>query len=144
MAGHGVINLFKLSFRRKPESRIYCKNLQFRPEFIPKARDRNDTVKFMLKEFVEFLKEFKVISLAVAFVLGGASTSLVNALVKDVFMPIVSPLLSHGTWQTATLNIGPIAIAYGAFLAELLNFIILAAVIFLVVKKLIKLDKEKK
>jgi large conductance mechanosensitive channel len=98
----------------------------------------------MIKEFVEFLKEFKVISLAVAFVWGTASTSLVNAFVKDIFMPIVSPLLSHGTWQTATLNIGPIAIAYGAFLAEFLNFIILAAIIFFVVKKIMKIDKEEK
>jgi large conductance mechanosensitive channel len=98
----------------------------------------------MLKEFIEFLKEFKVVSLAVAFVLGAASTSLVGAFVKDIFMPIVSPLLSSGAWQNATLNIGPIAIAYGAFLAELLNFIILAAVIFFVVKKIMKINREEK
>ncbi|HTX86843.1 MAG TPA: MscL family protein [Candidatus Nanoarchaeia archaeon] len=99
----------------------------------------------MLKEFIEFLKEFKVISLAVAFVLGAASTNLVSAFVKDIFMPIISPLLSSGSWQTATLNLGPIAIAYGAFLAEFLNFIILATVIFIVVKKIMKTeDAEKK
>jgi len=97
----------------------------------------------MIKEFVEFLKEFKVVSLAVAFVLGAASTNLVSAFVKDIFMPIVSPLLSSGAWQNATLNIGPIAIAYGAFLAEFLNFIILAWIVFIVVEKIIKIDKEK-
>jgi large conductance mechanosensitive channel len=96
----------------------------------------------IVKEFVDFLKKFKVVSLAVAFVMGGASTTLVSAFVKDIFMPIISPLLSSGTWQTATLNIGPIAIAYGAFIAELLNFIILAAVVFIVVEKVIKIDKE--
>lgn len=98
----------------------------------------------MIKEFVEFLKEFKVISLAVAFVMGGASTNLVNAFVKDIFMPIVSPLLSNGSWQTATLNLGPIAIAYGAFLADFLNFVILAAVVFFVVKKLMKAEELEK
>jgi large conductance mechanosensitive channel len=97
----------------------------------------------MLKDFIEFLKKFNVISLAVAFVMGGASTTLVNAFVKDIFMPIISPLLSSGTWQSATLNIGPIAIAYGAFIAEFLNFIILAWVVFIVVEKIIKIDKEK-
>jgi len=111
---------------------------------LARIRHISVTLKNMLKEFVEFLKEFKVISLAVAFVLGAASTNLVSAFVKDIFMPIVSPLLSHGSWQTATLNLGPIAIAYGAFLAELLNFIILAAVIFFVVKKMMKIDKEEK
>jgi large conductance mechanosensitive channel len=98
----------------------------------------------MIKEFVDFLKEFKVISLAIAFVIGGASTNLVNAFVKDIFMPLISPILSSGSWQSATLNLGPIAIAYGAFLADFLNFIILAAVIFFVVKKIMKIDKEEK
>jgi large conductance mechanosensitive channel len=98
----------------------------------------------LIKEFIDFLKEFKVVSLAVAFVLGAASTNLVGAFVKDIFMPIISPLLSNGAWQNATLNFGPIAIAYGAFLAELLNFLILALAVFLVVKKMIKIDEAEK
>jgi Large-conductance mechanosensitive channel len=98
----------------------------------------------MIKEFVEFLKEFKVISLAVAFVMGVASTNLITAFVKDIFMPLLSPILSSGAWQTATLNLGPIALAYGAFLEAVLNFVILAAVVFIVVKKVMKAEEAEK
>ena len=92
------------------------------------------------KEFAGFLKEYKIVSLAVAFVMGAASTSLVNSLVKDVLMPLVSPLMASASWREAVLHIGTITIAYGSFLAELLNFIILAIVVFFVVKKILKME----
>ena len=67
--------------------------------------------------------------------MGSASTSLVNSLVKDVLMPIIAPLLSSKSWETAMLNIGPVSIAYGSFLAALLNFVILAFLVFILAKK---------
>ena len=96
----------------------------------------------MLKEFLAFLKEYKVVSLAVAFVMGAASTSLVNSLVKDVLLPIATPLLSAESWREAILHVGPVRIAYGSFVAELLNFLILAAIIFIIVRKILKMEKE--
>lgn len=98
----------------------------------------------MIKEYVKFLKEFNVIALAVAFVMGTASTALVNSLVKDIIMPLVSPLLSAGAWREAALTIGPISMKYGAFLAELINFLILGAVIFFIAKKVLKIEVEAK
>ena len=98
----------------------------------------------MLKEFAKFLKEFNVISLAVGFVMGSASTALVNSLVKDILMPIAAPLMSAESWKEAVLHIGPINIAYGSFIAELLNFLILALIIFIIVKKLLKMESETK
>jgi large conductance mechanosensitive channel len=95
----------------------------------------------LLKDFIEFLKQYKVLTLAIGFVMGGASTALVNSLVKDVIMPMLQPLLVSD-WKDATLTMGAIKITYGNFLAELLNFLILALIIFLVTKKIIKLDKE--
>lgn len=94
----------------------------------------------MLREFAKFLREFNVIALAVGFVMGTASTALVNSLVKDVLMPIASPLMSAESWREATLHIGPISIAYGSFMAELINFIILALIIFFVAKKILKME----
>ncbi len=94
----------------------------------------------MLKEFSKFLKEFNVISLAVGFVMGTASTALINSLVKDILMPLVQPLLSGDGWRNAILKIGPVSLAYGSFLAELLNFLILAFIIFFVVKKLLNME----
>lgn len=98
----------------------------------------------MLKEFLEFLKEYKIVSLAMAFVMGAASTSLVNSFVKDIFMPIIEPFMAAGSWKEAMFKIGPIHIAYGSFLAELFNFLILALIIFIVIKKLLKIEAKAK
>ena len=93
---------------------------------------------------MKFLKEFNVVALAIAFILGMASTTLVKSLVDDIVMPVISPLLSGEGWRDAMLNIGPVHIAYGSFLAELLNFLILALVVFLVAKKLLKMEEVPK
>jgi large conductance mechanosensitive channel len=98
----------------------------------------------IFKEFAEFLKEYKTVSLAIAFVMGSASTALVNSLVKDVVMPIFSPLLSNGSWKDLVFHFGPVNIAFGSFIAELLNFLILALIIFLVAHKIFKLDHPEK
>ena len=98
----------------------------------------------MFKEFAKFLKEFNVVSLAVGFVMGTASTALVNSLVKDILMPLVSPLMSVESWKEAVLRIGPVHIAYGSFIAELFNFLILALIIFVVAKKLLKMEAAAK
>jgi large conductance mechanosensitive channel len=94
----------------------------------------------MLKEFAKFLKEFNIISLAVGFVMGTASTSLVNSMVKDLLMPIVAPFMGAESWKEVVWNIGPVHIAAGSFAAELFNFLILALIIFIIAKKLLKLE----
>lgn len=96
----------------------------------------------MIKDFLAFLKEYKVVSLAIAFIMGTASTSLVQSLVRDVLMPMAQPLLSDESWKTAILHLGPINIAYGSFLAELINFLILSLIVFVVAKKILKAEKK--
>ena len=98
----------------------------------------------MLKEFAKFLKEFNIVSLAVGFVMGTASTALVGSLVKDVLMPIAEPLMGAESWREAVWNIGPVTIAIGSFAAELFNFLILALIIFIIAKKLLKMEAEAK
>ncbi|HEU0034324.1 MAG TPA: large conductance mechanosensitive channel protein MscL, partial [Kofleriaceae bacterium] len=80
-----------------------------------------------------------VIDLAVAVVLGAAFTAVVNALVTGVLMPIVGALLPSGDWQTWTVW----KIQIGAVLAALLNFLIVAFVLFLIVSKVIKALERK-
>jgi large conductance mechanosensitive channel len=82
--------------------------------------------------------------LAVAFIIGGATTTLVQSLVNSVIMPVVGIFLPKGAWQTATVNVGPAAIAWGAFLAALINFIIIALVVFIIAKLLFKEEKVSK
>ncbi len=98
----------------------------------------------MFKEFLKFLKEYKIIALSLAFIMGTASTSLVQSLVNNIIMPFIDPLILNSSWQQATLNLGPISLKWGAFLAEFINFIILAFVVFIIAKKIIKIEKEKK
>ncbi|MFA5052951.1 MAG: MscL family protein [Parcubacteria group bacterium] len=94
----------------------------------------------MFKEFAKFLKDFNIISLAVGFVMGTASTSLVKSMVNDVLMPFIAPFMGVESWTDVVWNIGPIRLAIGSFAAELFNFVILAFIIFIIAKKLLKLE----
>jgi len=98
----------------------------------------------LLSEFREFLYEYKVIPLAIAFIMGIASTALIKSLVDNVIMPIITPFVPGGAWKTATLEIGSIVISWGAFLGELINFIIIAFVVFIIAKKVLKEEKVAK
>jgi len=92
----------------------------------------------MIKEFLKFLKEYKIISLGLAFIMGAASTSLVKSLVNDIVMPIITPFIFGESWKNATLEIGPIVLKWGNFIAEIINFTILAIIVFLIAKKILK------
>jgi large conductance mechanosensitive channel len=98
----------------------------------------------MLKDFFEFLKEYKIVGLAVAFIMGVASTSLIKSLVDNIIMPIITAFIPGGGWRDAVFSLGPIKIGWGAFLGELINFIIIAFVVFIIAEKLIKNKKEDK
>lgn len=91
----------------------------------------------IISEFQEFLKEYKVVSVAVAFVMGQAVNDLVKSFVNNIFMPLLSPLLPDGGWQEAIWTWGKINLAWGNFLATTIHFVILAFIIFIVVKKLL-------
>ena len=99
----------------------------------------------MIQEFKEFLQEYKVMPLAIAFIIGGAVTVLVQSLVNDIIMPVVTPLMPGGDWQTATLRLTEdIVIGWGPFLAALINFVIIALVVFLIAKNILKEEKVAK
>lgn len=98
----------------------------------------------ILKEFKEFLEEYKVIGLAIALVIGLASVALVNAVVANLIMPIITPFIPGGGWQTATFSIGPIVIGWGALLGAIINFLIIAFVVFLISKYALKEKKVSK
>ena len=94
-----------------------------------------------LKEFMDFLKEYKVLPLAIAFIMGAAVTALVQSLVNDIIMPVLQPILPGEEWKTATFNIGSISLKWGSFLSALINFLIIAFVVFLIVKLATRKEK---
>ena len=98
----------------------------------------------IIKEFKDFLKEYKVIGLAVALIIGLAATALVKSIVDNLIMPIVTPFVPGGAWETATFSLGPIVIGWGALIGAIINFIIIAFVVFLIAKYALKEEKVTK
>ncbi len=97
--------------------------------------------KSFMDEFMDFLNKYGVIGLAVAFVMGAAVTKLVTAFVTDLIMPIIGALIPGGDWRTATLTLGGIKFMVGDFVGVLIDFMIIAFVIFLIVKSIVKEKK---
>lgn len=97
--------------------------------------------KSFMQEFIDFLNKYGVIGLAVAFVMGAAVTKLVTALVTDLIMPVIAALIPGGDWKASTLNIGGIKFLVGDFVGALIDFMIIAFVIFLIVKAVVKEKK---
>lgn len=98
----------------------------------------------VLKEFKEFLKEYKVVPLAIAFIMGVAATTLIQSVVNNLIMPLITPFIPGGAWQTSTFSLGPIVIGWGALLGAIINFVIIAFVVFLIAKYLFKEEKVSK
>jgi len=88
----------------------------------------------MQGEFMKFLKEYGVIGLAIGVIIGSKAGELVKAIVDGLLMPVVGLLLPSGDWQK--LVVGPFQI--GMVLAALINFTIVAFLIFVVAKKFMK------
>jgi len=98
----------------------------------------------LLAEFFEFLKEYKVVALAVAFIMGVAATALVKSFVDNLIMPIIGVLTPSGNWKEAVLPVGPINFGIGPFGAECINFIIIAIVVFMIAKVVMGEEKVEK
>jgi len=93
---------------------------------------------------MDFLKEYKVIALAIAFIIAVAANTLITAFVNDLLMPLITPFLPAGAWQTWQLVLGPFKFGIGAFIAAAINFIIVAFAVFLIAKAVLKEDKVAK
>ena len=92
----------------------------------------------MIKGFKEFLLKNNVLALAVAVIVGGAVGKVVTSLAQDIIMPVVSPLLPSGEWRTAQIMLGKAAVKWGSFLGNVVDFVIIAFIVYLMTKALIK------
>ncbi len=97
-----------------------------------------------MEEFTDFLEEYGVLGLAIAFVIGVAVKDFVSATVDDIIMPILEVFLPQGEWQTATWSIASIQFQVGHFLAALIDFLIIALLVFIFVKHALKKQKVEK
>ncbi len=96
-----------------------------------------------MQEFKEFLKKYQVLGLAVAFIIGAASTKLVTALVNDIIMPVISVAIPGGDWRASVLQLGPVKLLVGDFVGALIDFLIIAFVVFMIVKLVMREEASK-
>ncbi len=93
---------------------------------------------------MKFLKEYKVIGLAIAVIVGGAVNKLVTALVNDIVIPLFSAVTPSGNWRGVTLQIGKGELAIGNFIGAVVDFVVIALVVFAFYKVVLKQEKIEK
>jgi len=96
----------------------------------------------MVKEFKAFAMRGNVMDLAVAVIIGGAFGKIVSSLVNDIIMPVIGLLIGGVDFSGLAFTIGNATVTYGNFINNILDFIILALVIFLMIKFIDNLKKK--
>jgi len=98
-------------------------------------------MKNITDDFVTFMKEYGVIGLAIGVVIGNATKDLVNSVVKGLIMPLVGIFLPGGNWQEATVQIFTAEIRVGELLNAVLDFVIIAFLVYLFIRFILKKDE---
>jgi large conductance mechanosensitive channel len=96
----------------------------------------------MLKEFKDFAMRGNVMDLAIAVIIGGAFGKIVTSLVNDMIMPIIGMFIGN-SFASLSVNINGVDIKYGSFVQATIDFIIIAFVIFMVIKGMNRMKKKK-
>jgi large conductance mechanosensitive channel len=96
----------------------------------------------MLKEFKDFIMRGNVMDLAVGVIIGGAFGKIVASLVNDILMPLIGLLIGGVDFSSLSFTLGSATVAYGLFINNLIDFLIIALVIFLMVKGINRLSRK--
>jgi len=97
----------------------------------------------LLKEFKEFAMKGNIVDLAVAVIIGGAFGKIVTEITKTIIMPIISLVVGKASVQDISFTIGSTIFPIGGFLQAVIDFILIAFVLFLIVKGMNKAMKKK-
>ena len=95
-------------------------------------------------EFVKFLKEYKIMGLAIGIIIGTAVTKLVNAIVNDIVMPIIEAMIPGDNWREFIWTFRGIDFRVGNLMGNTIDFVIIALLVFLFVKMVMKQEEVKK
>ena len=88
----------------------------------------------MIQEFKDFIAKGNVMDLAVGIIIGAAFTAIVNSLVEDLINPMIGLIVGGIDFSDLTFGLGDAQFRYGAFITSVINFLIIAWVVFLLVK----------
>ncbi len=100
-------------------------------------------MKKFLQEFKEFAMRGNVMDLAVGVIVGGAFSSITTSLINDILMPIIGIFVSEASFADLTVTVGSAVVAYGNFIQAIINFLIMAFVVFCMVKGINRLSRKK-
>ena len=100
-------------------------------------------MKKFLQEFKEFAMRGNVMELAVGVIIGGAFSAITTSLINDILMPFIGIFLNTASFADLYLYVNGAEIAYGNFIQAVLNFIIMACVVFCMVKAINRLSRKK-
>ena len=98
-------------------------------------------MKKFLSEFKEFISKGNVMDLAVGVIIGGAFQSIVNSLVNDIIMPLLGVITGGLDFSHLAITVGEAQILYGSFISAIINFLLMALVLFAVIKAINKAKK---
>ncbi len=101
-----------------------------------------NAVKTVLNEFKAFIARGNVVDLAVGVVIGGAFGKIVTSLVNDIIMPLIGVLLGGLDFSALTIKVGSASVTYGNFIQNIIDFLIIAASIFVFVKLISKVSRR--
>ena len=101
-------------------------------------------MKKVLKEFKEFISKGNVIDMAVGVIIGSAFSKIVTSLVNDIIMPIIGIIIGGLDFTSLSIKVKNSEILYGSFIQNIVDFLIIAACIFIVIKIMNRFKKPKK
>lgn len=100
-------------------------------------------MKKFLREFKEFAMRGNMMDLAVGVIVGGAFSSITTSLINDILMPVIGIFVSEASFADLTVTVGSAVVAYGNFIQAVINFLIMAFVVFCMVKGINRLSRKK-
>ena len=100
-------------------------------------------MKSFMKEFKEFISNGNVMDMAVGIIIGSAFIAIITALVDNILMPIICMICGGMSLEDMSVKVGNAVLGYGAFIQAIINFILVAFVLFLIIKSMNKAKEVK-
>lgn len=100
-------------------------------------------MKKFVNEFKQFISRGNVMDMAVGVIIGGAFSNITTSLINDIVMPLLGILTGSISFASLEVNIGPAVITYGNFIQAVLNFLVMAFVVFCLVRTINRFHQKK-
>lgn len=104
------------------------------------AKDKSNG---FIAEFKQFIARGNVMDMAVGVIVGGAFKAIADSLTADIIMPIIGIFVKADSFSSLSVNVGTATITYGNFIQSILNFLIMAFVVFCLVKSINRFHRKK-